>query len=79
VINTIFSVNLFNYNRRNSSEFANFLSKSKEICELDWPVIIRQTIEAADINFNDRAYTLVTAKNAVLIQNLRATLSSINI
>lgn len=79
VINTILSANLTKYLRSNSSEYAVFINKSKEICELDWPVIIRQTVEAAlsDIQLNDRAYTLMTAKNSVLVQNLRATISSL--
>lgn len=77
VINTIFSINLSTYQKRFSDEFIEFVNKSKAITQLDWPAIIRQTLDAdaPDMPFTGRAQTLMTAKNAVLIQTLKATLS----
>jgi len=81
VINTIFSIDLKHYRKRFPSEFAEFVNKSKAICELDWKVIIRQTIDsvAQEMTLTDRALTLMTSKNAALVQNLKATLSTIKI
>lgn len=77
VINTILSINLSNYQKRFPSEFTDLINKSNSISELDWPIIIRQTLDNSELKLTDRAITLITAKNSVLIQNLKSTIVSI--
>ncbi|KAI6189551.1 hypothetical protein M3Y97_00020700 [Aphelenchoides bicaudatus] len=81
VLNTILSIDMKNYRKHQPAEFANLVQKARSICDLNWSVVIRTSIGTSDsdISFTDRALTLMTTKNAALIQNLKTTISSIKI
>lgn len=81
VVNSILSTDLPYFQKRQPEAFSDLVRKARLICDLDWAIIIRTTIDAAkpDVQFTNRALTLMTTKNSVLLQNLKTTIASIKI